>query len=259
MKITDYPAQEPLSAAGAAYGDECWARGEGINGDEIAYGTDPYQRLIVHRAPAPDGRVLLFWHGGGWTSGYKEWMSFMAPAFTAAGVTFVTAGYRLAPAQVFPVGLEDCAAALRLVHARCADWGCDPARLFIGGHSAGGHYAGLLGTSADWRRRLGIADSLIAGVLPLSGVYWFGEGSGLSIRPRFLGADPDNDAAASPLAFIDAPSRVVVDDGASPVAVADAAAAAAASRLQWRGRGRLFSSPGVAGTSRTSSGREKRS
>ena len=48
--------------------------------------------------------MLLFWHGGGWTSGYKEWMGFMAPALNAAGVTFVSAGYRLAPEHVFPAG-----------------------------------------------------------------------------------------------------------------------------------------------------------
>jgi hypothetical protein len=114
MKQADYPPQEPLSPAGTAYGDECWRRGEGIDGAEFAVGADPYQRLLVFRAPRPDGRVLLFWHGGGWTSGYKEWMSFMAPAFTAQGVTFVSAGYRLAPQHVFPAGIDDAAGRDRL-------------------------------------------------------------------------------------------------------------------------------------------------
>lgn len=202
MKLEDYPPQEPLSAAGQAYGDECLALGRGIDGEEIAFGADPYQRLTVFRAPRPDGRVLIFWHGGGWTSGYKEWMAFMAPAFTAQGVTFVTAGYRLAPAHLFPVGLEDCAAAVQVVHRRCREWGGDPVAIHVGGHSAGGHYAALLGVSDHWRKRLGVSGDMIAGVLPLSGVYAFGEGSGLPSRPRFLGDDPRNELEASPLHFV---------------------------------------------------------
>jgi len=212
MKLQDYPPQEPLSPAGAAYGAECWARGEGIAGDEFAFGADPYQRLIVFRAAEPDGRVLLFWHGGGWTSGYKEWMSFMAPAFTQAGVTFVSAGYRLAPAHVFPAGLDDCAAGLKWVAGHVAEHGGDPKRIFIGGHSAGGHYAALLAARAKTCREL-LPAGRVRGCLPISGVFDFGPASGLSARPRFLGADPANDAAASPIRHLDEPLPFLVACG----------------------------------------------
>ena len=112
MKLEDYPEQEPLSEAGQAYGAECWHRSVTVTAEEFGFGPDPYQRLLVAKAARPDGRVLLFWHGGGWTSGYKEWMAFMAPAFNAAGVTFVSAGYRLAPRHVFPAAVEDCVRAI---------------------------------------------------------------------------------------------------------------------------------------------------
>lgn len=184
MKLADYPPQEPLSEVGAKYGAECWARSEGIAGEEHAFGADPYQRLLVFRPVRPGGRVLLFWHGGGWTSGYKEWMGFMAPAFNAAGVTFVTAGYRLVPQHVFPAALEDCTAALAWVKKKV------PGDTFIGGHSAGGHYAALIAAHTGGRA--------VRGCLPLSGVFEFGEGSGLNMRPRFLGSDPANDRRASP-------------------------------------------------------------
>ena len=100
MKLREYPPQEPLSEAGEAYGAECWRRFASVAVEEFAFGPDPYQRLLVAKAGRPDGRVLLFWHGGGWTSGYKEWMAFMAPPFNASGVTFVSAGYRLAPVPI---------------------------------------------------------------------------------------------------------------------------------------------------------------
>ena len=198
MKREQYPPQEPLSEAGTAYGEECWRRGAEVAFSEFAYGPDPYQRLLVAKASPPDGRVLLFWHGGGWTSGYKEWMAFMAPAFNAAGVTFVSAGYRLAPQHLFPAGVEDCAKAVKWVAENIADSGGDPAQLFVGGHSSGGHYAALLAVDDAWRKKLGLPSDILRGCLTLSGVFEFGEGSGLSARPRFLGEDPANDTRASP-------------------------------------------------------------
>jgi len=191
MKLADYPPQEPLSEAGAVYGAECRKRSENIAGEEFAYGDDPYQRLLVFRPAQPNGTVLLFWHGGGWTSGYKEWMGFMAPGFTAAGVTFISAGYRLAPQHVFPAGLEDCESALAWVKKNVSG------KVFIGGHSAGGHYAALISARQGAKQ--------VSGCLCLSGVFEFGEGSGLNMRPRFLGTDAANDRAASPRYQLQAP------------------------------------------------------
>jgi arylformamidase len=199
MRIEDYPPQEPGSPVGAAYAAECVKRGTGISGDEMQYGADPYQSLAFHRAAKPNGAVFVFWHGGGWTGGYKEWMSFMAPAFTAAGVTFVTPGYRLAPQHLFPAGIEDCADAVAKVHAECARFGGDPKAIFLGGHSAGGHYAALLAVTRGWRAKRKLPADAVRGCLPLSGVFQFGEGAGLSMKPRFLGADPANERAASPI------------------------------------------------------------
>ena len=204
MKLADYPPQEPLSEAGQIYGAECWRRSAPVAFDEFPFGGDPYQRLLVAQAARPDGRVLLFWHGGGWTSGYKEWMAFMAPAFNDAGVTFVSAGYRLAPQNVFPAAIDDCVRASEWVLRNVALHGGDPRQLFIGGHSAGGHYAALLAVDASWLARLGTPHEVMCGCLTISGVYAFGAGAGLAMRPRFLGDDPDNDVRASPLAHLHA-------------------------------------------------------
>ena len=154
--------------------------GAGLEGIERRYGADPYQSVAVFRAPAPNGTLLAFMHGGGWTNGYKEWMAFMAPAFTAAGVSFATIGYRLAPAHVFPAGTDDVIAALALLHQNAAEFGYDPARIFLGGHSAGGHYAALLAVRRDWQAKAGLPQDVIRGCLPISGVYDFGA----AIRPQ---------------------------------------------------------------------------
>lgn len=205
MRIDEYPPQEPLSAVGQAYGEECLRRGQGVAADEeVRYGADPYQSLAVHRAAKPNGTILLFWHGGGWTSGYKEHMSFMAPVLNAGGVTFVTAGYRLAPQHLFPVGLNDCADAAAWVHANAARLGADPSRLLLGGHSAGGHYAALLAVTRGWRGKRGLPEDVVRGCVPISGVYKFGAGTEFTVRPRFLGPEnADTDRAASPILSIE--------------------------------------------------------
>lgn len=209
MRPEDYPRQEPFSAFALPYAGEVTRRGAGVEPTvDVRYGDDPYQSIAVHAAPEPDGTVLVFVHGGGWTSGYKEHMNFMAPAFTAAGVTFCSVGYRLAPRHLFPAGLEDVADAVAWIHAHIATHGGDPARLFLGGHSAGGHYTPLLAVTSDWRTRRGLPADVVRGCLPISGVYLFGSEAGLSMRPRFLGPESaETDRAASPLAFVspDAP------------------------------------------------------
>ena len=206
MKIEDYPAQDRLSDAGEAYVAETLQRGADVPREDVAYGDDVYQQVAVFAPPAgnANGTILVGMHGGGWTNGYKEVMAFQAPPMTDAGVLFISLGYRLAPAQVFPTGYEDTLKGIAWVYNNAARYGGDPSRLFVSGHSAGGHYAALMAVKRDWQQAHGLPQDVVCGWLPISGVYDFAEGSGLSMRPRFLG--PENsgsEVAASPIHQID--------------------------------------------------------
>jgi len=203
MRIEDYPPQEPLSEAGQTFADEVMRRGAGVVADEHGYGPDPYQGIALCIPPRPNGTVLAMVHGGGWTSGYKEHLLFMAPAYNAAGIIFASIGYRLAPGHLHPAALEDVATAITWIHGNIARHGGDPRRIFIGGHSAGGHLTALLAVRRDWLERRRLPDSIIRGCLPVSGVYDFREGtSGMSARPRFLGPS-GNEESASPICNIE--------------------------------------------------------
>lgn len=194
-----YPAQEPFSELGAACDARSRELGAGIDGMCFAYGDDPYQEVAVFPSGNPDGTVVAFMHGGGWTNGYKEWMAFIAPALNAHGVTFVSMGYRLAPRVTWPQGVEDAASGLAWIFRNIAGHGGDPDRIFVGGHSAGGHQATWLAVRDDWQSRFGVPGGIVKGALPVSGVYDFTEGNGMPMRPRFLGEDPENERDASPL------------------------------------------------------------
>ena len=195
MRPEDYPAQEPFSPPARLYHDEVMRRAPEMAGEEMSFGADPYQGATIWRAHKPNGATLAFIHGGGWTNGYKEWMAFMAPAFVETGITFASVGYRLAPQHVFPAGFEDSCDGVALVKKNARAFCGDPARVFVGGHSAGGHYAALMALT---RRDLGLR-----GCLPISGVFDFGPQSELKVRPRFLGpADSGSEQPASPIANI---------------------------------------------------------
>lgn len=197
--IASYPPQEPFTQIGGQYHLRVQELGRGVGGECFAYGADPYQEVAVFPASNPDGRVVAFMHGGGWTNGYKEWMAFMAPQLNDLGVTFASLGYRLAPGVVWPIGIQDAAAGIAWIHANIATHGGDPDRLIVGGHSAGGHYASWLAVRDHWQSQAGVPDDVIKGAVPVSGVYDFTEGNGMPVRPRFLGEDASHDLDASPL------------------------------------------------------------
>jgi len=89
--------------------------------------------------PAP---CLIYLHGGGWVIGSLDSHDGVCRRLAQAGGLMVASvDYRLAPEHKFPAGLEDCVAAVRWIAAQGQRWGIDPARLAIGGDSAGGNLA----------------------------------------------------------------------------------------------------------------------
>lgn len=97
------------------------------------------------RSPQPVPAILHL-HGGGWTM-FSKWP--VANVFLArAGFVTLSVDYRLAPGVTFPAQLHDAKTAVRWVRAHAGELGVDPARIGVWGISAGGHLAGLLGTTA---------------------------------------------------------------------------------------------------------------
>lgn len=107
--------------------------------------------------------TLVWFHGGGLTGGNRDF-----PKFEGKGVAFVSAGYRLSPQVPCPVFIEDAAAAVAWTIQHIAEYGGDPKKVFIAGHSAGGYLALLVGMDARWLKPYGLAPSDIAGLIPVS-------------------------------------------------------------------------------------------
>jgi acetyl esterase/lipase len=139
-----------------------------------SYGSDYWQRLDVYRprhTPQSELPVLCFLPGGAWVNGCKEWLAFMAPALTSVPAVFAAFSYRHAPTAKFPAQLEDTLEGLSWVHRNIARWGGNPRRIYLGGHSAGGHLAALASLRRDRLAAHDLPAGIIRACLPISAPY----------------------------------------------------------------------------------------
>ena len=113
--------------------------------------------------------VLIWVHGGGWQRGDKDHVGSKASFFTKQGFLFVSVDYRLSPKVVHPAHVQDVAAATAWTYRHCAEYGGDPNRLFIMGHSAGAHLVALTATDERYLQAEGVSLSILKGCIPLDG------------------------------------------------------------------------------------------
>lgn len=127
---------------------------------------DPDKRCFIDmRLPenAKDFPTLVWFHGGGLTGGKRDF-----PAFEGKGVALVSAGYRLAPPADCPDFLTDAAAAVAWTLKHISEYGGDPEKVFIGGHSAGGYLSAMVAMDPKWLAAHGLSHKQLAGVIPVS-------------------------------------------------------------------------------------------
>jgi arylformamidase len=176
---------------------------------ERAYGSEARERLDVFPARMSASPVFVYLHGGYWRALDKRDQSFVAPPFVDAGAMVVLPDYALCPAVTVEHIVLQTVQALAWVYRHAAEYGGDPGRIVVAGHSAGGHLATML-LACRWKAVApDLAADLVHAALSISGVY---ELEPLRHAP-FLSADLGLTAAAaqrlSP-AFMPAPRGALV-------------------------------------------------
>lgn len=126
--------------------------------------------------PAQSGTkppLMIFVHGGYWLIGDDEYRigPYIADVLTHAGVAVALVRYRLAPAAPHPSQAEDVAAATAHLLRQSQRYGIDSQRVFLAGHSAGGHLASLVALDPTFLRKHGVSPKAVAGVISFSGLY----------------------------------------------------------------------------------------
>lgn len=176
---------------------------------DIAYGDGPMETLDVFPSTQPGAPVVVFIHGGYWRSLDKSDHSFIAPAFKNLGGCVFIPNYALCPAVTIPDITLQMVKALAWVYRNARKYGGDPSRIYVVGHSAGGHLAAML-LDCVWPaydRKL--PSDLVKGALSISGLYDLEPVRQTPFLKDALRLTPQQVAQASP-ALLPAPRQGVL-------------------------------------------------
>jgi arylformamidase len=158
---------------------ECWtswsaqARAALPGRLDLAYGPQPLQKIDIF--PADPGSSLspicVFIHGGYWYSLDKSHYSYVAQGLKPHGVTTIVNNFRMAPDHDMDKIVDDNRRALAWIWSQAAAFGADRERIYVAGHSAGGHLAAML-LATDWPAYgPGLPPNLVKGACAIGGIF----------------------------------------------------------------------------------------
>jgi acetyl esterase/lipase len=136
---------------------------------ENTQALDEYQQerclLDIHHPSSKGFATIIWFHGGGLTSGEKSFPKDLQNK----GHAIVAVNYRLSPKVKVTECLDDAAAAVAWVMKNIGKFGGDRKRIFVSGHSAGGYLTSMIGLDSSWLKRHQADANVIAGLIPYSG------------------------------------------------------------------------------------------
>lgn len=192
--LTVITACSPLNLLNALTSDSTFDKTEGI-----AYGDDPRQKLDVYvpRHAMENMPVVVFFYGGSWNSGSRSDYGFVGEALASRGMVTVVADYRLYPQVRYPLFLEDSAKAVAWTHEHIRQFGANPQRLYLMGHSSGAYNAAMLALDSSLLGAQGLSPHDLSGWIGLAGPYDFLPIQNPDVRPVFFW--PDSPPQSQPI------------------------------------------------------------
>ncbi|MDN4058793.1 alpha/beta hydrolase [Massilia sp. YIM B02769] len=162
----------------------------------IHYGKGERNKLDIYQPANNAGTapVIVFFYGGNWVSGKREDYAFVGQALAKRGFVVVVPDYRLYPEARYPDFLDDAAQAVAWTEREIGNYGGDPKRVFVMGHSAGAYNAAMLALDARWLGKQGVKPESLRGWIGLAGPYDFLPVQNKTTRPVFNYPDTPPDS-----------------------------------------------------------------
>jgi arylformamidase len=138
----------------------------------VAYGLTEIEKLDIYRTDRPKAPIFVFIHGGTWLNGLAKDYGHPAEMFVKAGAHYVALDF----ASVKDVGgdlgvmASQVRRAIVWVYKNAATFDSDPDRIYVAGHSSGGHLCGVA-LVTDWEKDFGVPATIVKGGLSISGMY----------------------------------------------------------------------------------------
>jgi arylformamidase len=138
---------------------------------DIPYGTGAAEKLDIFPAADRSAALLVFIHGGYWRSLDKSDFSYLAPALNCTNVSVALPNYALCPGAAIEDIVKQNLLAIAWLWHYGAQFGVNPHRLYVAGHSAGGHLTAMM-LAAQWNTYMpALPGDLVKGGLAISGIY----------------------------------------------------------------------------------------
>jgi len=138
---------------------------------DVPYGDDIMETMDVFLPKGEPKALLMFVHGGYWRSLDKSQHAFVAAPFVDAGVAVASINYSLCPAVAMDHIAKQVIAAAAFLYRNASDFGVPRKRMFVAGHSAGGHLAAMALACLWPQAARGLPRKVFQGALSISGLY----------------------------------------------------------------------------------------
>ncbi|MFQ5682652.1 MAG: alpha/beta hydrolase [Candidatus Binatia bacterium] len=171
--------------------------------ERLAYGPTEIEKLDIYKSDRLNAPINVFIHGGAWRGGFAKNFAYMAEMFLAAGAHFVVPDFvwvQDAGGSLMTMA-DQVRRAVAWVYKNATSFGGDPNRLYLSGHSSGGHLGGVI-VITDWRKDFGLPADIIKGALLVSGMYDL-KPVRLSKRSNYVNFDDETEEALSAQRHID--------------------------------------------------------
>jgi arylformamidase len=138
----------------------------------LSYGATPIEGMDLFATKAPNAPINVFLHGGAWRGELAQYYAFPAEMFVNAGAHYIAVDFNnVTETNGDPMPLaEQCRRAVAWVYRNAASFGGDPNRIYVSGHSSGGHLGGVMMVT-DWEKDFGLPKDVIKGGVLVSGMY----------------------------------------------------------------------------------------
>ena len=137
-----------------------------------SYGASTIEALDIYRAKEANAPIFVFIHGGAWLGGSAKDYGYPAEMFVNAGIHYIAVDFVAIKEAGGDLGVmaKQVRSAVAWVHNNAVSFGGDPVRLYVGGHSSGGHLCGVV-LVTDWQKEFGLPQNIIKAGLCMSGMY----------------------------------------------------------------------------------------
>ena len=170
--------------------------------DRRPYGPTEIEQVDIYKTKAPNAPIMMYIHGGAWKGGSSSQVAYMAEPFIHAGVHFIPIDFNNCTevgGSIFPM-VDQVRRAIGWVYQNAKSFGGDPNRIYVTGHSSGGHLAGCVAIT-EWEK-MGLPRDTVKGILCASGMYDL-KAPRLSKRSNYVAFTDEMEEALSPMRHLD--------------------------------------------------------